>query len=276
MAGTIIVDRIESDASYASSINVAAQVTFSNTAIFNAGNVSRPSISFSGNTSTGMYMPLANTIAWTVAGSEAVRIDSAGNVGIGTNSPSYRLDVGNASVSGNIHTFGSNVNGTLAGYSIRGVPRLTNDTGTLENTYIGCGASVGNIIFQQGNSFTTASNTERMRITSAGVVQVGNNAGTGEVFAQNTVKAWGVIIASSGALYNSFGISSSSKISTGLFQLNFTRTLSSSRFGSGTNPYGGGFAFINTESTTGFRINVNNTSNTYVDSDVMFLIAGGS
>jgi hypothetical protein len=30
MAGTIIVDRIESDASYASSINVAAQVTFSN------------------------------------------------------------------------------------------------------------------------------------------------------------------------------------------------------------------------------------------------------
>jgi hypothetical protein len=197
-------------------------------------------------------------------------------VGIGTTSPAYRLDVGTGSVSGNVHSYGSITSGTLAGYSIRGIPRLTNDTGTFENTYIGCGASVGNIIFQQGSSFTTASNTERMRITSAGVVQVGNNAGTGEVFAQNTVKAWGVIVGSNGTLYNSFGISSSSRISTGIYQLNFTRTLSSSRFGSGTNPYGGGFSFINTESTTSCRVNVNNTSNTYVDGDVMFLIAGGS
>ena len=39
MAGTIIVDRIESDASYASNINVAAQVTFSNTVAF-AGSTS--------------------------------------------------------------------------------------------------------------------------------------------------------------------------------------------------------------------------------------------
>ena len=36
MAGTIIVDRIESDASYASNINVASQVTFSNTVNFGA------------------------------------------------------------------------------------------------------------------------------------------------------------------------------------------------------------------------------------------------
>jgi hypothetical protein len=34
MAGTIIVDRIESDASYASTINVANKITFSNTANF--------------------------------------------------------------------------------------------------------------------------------------------------------------------------------------------------------------------------------------------------
>jgi hypothetical protein len=41
MAGTIIVDRIESDASYASTINVANKITFSNTANFvGAGNVS--------------------------------------------------------------------------------------------------------------------------------------------------------------------------------------------------------------------------------------------
>ena len=36
MAGTIVVDRIESDASYASTINVASQITFSNTVNFGA------------------------------------------------------------------------------------------------------------------------------------------------------------------------------------------------------------------------------------------------
>jgi hypothetical protein len=101
-------------------------------------------------------------------------VDSANNsVGIGTSSPAYRVDVGTSSVAGNIHTFGSITSGTLAGYSIRTIPRLTNDTGTFENTYIGCGATVGNIIFQQGNSFTTASNTERMRLNSSGNLLVG-------------------------------------------------------------------------------------------------------
>jgi hypothetical protein len=101
---------------------------------------------------------------------------SSGNVGIGTTSPAYRVDVGTGSVAGNIHTHGSITSGTLVGYSIRGIPRLTNDTGTFENTYIGCGASVGNIIFQQGNSFTTASNTERMRIDSSGNVGIGTTS----------------------------------------------------------------------------------------------------
>jgi len=38
LAGTIVVDRIESDASYASNINVASQITFSNTSTF-SGNL---------------------------------------------------------------------------------------------------------------------------------------------------------------------------------------------------------------------------------------------
>lgn len=112
------------------------------------------------------------------AGTTAVTVDTSQNVGIGTTSPGYRLDVGTTGVAGNIHTYGSITSGTLAGYSIRSIPRLTNDTGTFENTYIGCGASVGNIIFQQGNSFTTASNTERARIDSSGNLLVAKTTDT--------------------------------------------------------------------------------------------------
>jgi len=93
---------------------------------------------------------------------------------------------------------------------------------------------------------------------------------------QNTVKVWGAIIGSSGALYNSFGISSSSRISTGVYSISFTRTLGSSRFGSAGSQYGSGFTFLNTESTTSVRVNTQNSSGTNIDSDCQFLIAGGS
>jgi trimeric autotransporter adhesin len=68
-----------------------------------AGTVSAPSISTTGDTNTGIYFPAADTIAFTEGGVEAMRIDSSGNVGIGTSSPTEKLTVsGNASLSGNL------------------------------------------------------------------------------------------------------------------------------------------------------------------------------
>jgi hypothetical protein len=55
-----------------------------NPTIFPAGTAALPSITTAGDTNTGLYFPAADTIAFATAGTEDMRIDSVGNVMIGT------------------------------------------------------------------------------------------------------------------------------------------------------------------------------------------------
>jgi hypothetical protein len=63
------------------------------TATVGAGSNTAPSITTTGDTNTGIFFPAADTIAFSEGGVESMRIDSSGNVGIGTSSPSNHLDV---------------------------------------------------------------------------------------------------------------------------------------------------------------------------------------
>jgi hypothetical protein len=64
------------------------------------GSAGSPSITFDSDSNTGIFSPSADTIAFTEGGTEAMRINSSGNVGIGTSSPTDRLHLSSAVASG--------------------------------------------------------------------------------------------------------------------------------------------------------------------------------
>jgi hypothetical protein len=61
----------------------ATTISASSTATFAAGAAGTPSITTTGDTNTGIFFPAADTIAFAEGGAEAMRLDSAGNMGLG-------------------------------------------------------------------------------------------------------------------------------------------------------------------------------------------------
>ena len=68
------------------------------------GAVGTPSYTFTGDLNTGVWSPAADTVAVSTAGSERLRIDSAGDVGIGTTNPLFPLEVNGAVRAANFTT----------------------------------------------------------------------------------------------------------------------------------------------------------------------------
>jgi hypothetical protein len=96
-------------------INIALTPKGTGGVVFPAGAVGTPAITTTGDTNTGIFFPAADTIAFAESGAESMRIDSSGNLGIGTNSPAEKLDVnGNIRVTGasNQRSIGFNFYGT--------------------------------------------------------------------------------------------------------------------------------------------------------------------
>ena len=153
MAGTIVVDRIESDASYASNINVASQITFSNTVNFGITSVAPVA---------GFYSPSTNNVAFTTASTERMRIASDGKVGIGTSSPNANFQVnGGIQVTGT-PTIGSTGVGVEIGYG------LVNASEGAIQAYNRSGSAWINMAYSALAHKFLANNSEAMRIDSSG------------------------------------------------------------------------------------------------------------
>ena len=152
-------------------------------------------------TGNGMYLPAANTLAWSNNGSETMRLDSSGNLGIGANSPAGKLDI--AGTLGNVRV---NTDGNQIAFTYNDFNYITASGSGAILRIQATGAS--GIV-----TFATAG-TERARITSGGdfLVGVTSVAGTGGVSFQSISGGFAVInnnlAAATGYVFNSFRRSS--------------------------------------------------------------------
>jgi hypothetical protein len=151
---------------------------------------------------TGIFFPAADTIAFSEGGAEAMRIDSSGNVGIGTTSPSSKLHVAGGS--------GSTIRNTASAGSSWFI-------GSNVDSYILHNESNTPMVF-------TTNGTEQARITAAGLFQF--NSGYGSVATAYGCRAW-VNFNGTGtvAIRASGNVSSITDNGTGDYTVNFTNAM---------------------------------------------------
>ena len=140
--------------------NVASNVTVG------AGSATAPSLTTFGDNNTGLFFPAADTIAFTEGGVETMRIDSAGNVGIGTTSPTSKLHVDVPAASGVAQinlTAGSLGDAIIKGTVVSGSDWVLG--AQVSDSYL---FTVGSKALRFGTN-----NSERVRIDSAGNVGIG-------------------------------------------------------------------------------------------------------
>jgi len=144
------------------SIRQDGSTTMSAQLVTIAGSAATPAIAPTGDSNTGIFFPAADTIAFGEGGTEAMRITSAGNVGIGTTNALEKLHVdgGGIIVTGDVSSV--NANALLMGYN----------SGTGE-ARIATGGVSGASSFLTFTTSNAGAEAERMRITSTGNVGIG-------------------------------------------------------------------------------------------------------
>ena len=153
-----ILDGAIATADIADSAITTAKLGTTLTVTHALGTASAPSITFTGDTNTGIFSPAADTIAFTEGGAEVARFDSSGNLGIGLTSYTGKL-----AVNGVIATYASTDN------SYRGSMDVEN--GNLRFIAPPFASNPTNMVFHTGSG-----STERMRILSDGKVGIGTTA----------------------------------------------------------------------------------------------------
>jgi len=133
-----------------------------------AGSAAAPSVFPTGDTNTGVFFPAGDTTAFATAGVEAMRINSAGKMGVGTTAPNGRITVAampTVNPSANLNNFAMTV---FAGYG--------GGISMIDSSDPNSGTGYAIWIDDFGNDFNIARGTTSSG--AAGGVFINNSAGS--------------------------------------------------------------------------------------------------
>lgn len=230
----------------------------------------------------------ANT---TISGNTTiVKTLTTNQIGIGTPTPSYKLDISSADVLGSVagnqvpllRTFNNDSNGEYleltstrtsngSDWTTAGI-RLQEK---IDATWMGWmqfngNGNQGGITFGTGTSTANSiSIPERMRIDNAGSMFLGGTTpqnSAGSLWAKSTAKAWAYL--SSGVIVASYNITGVSKPSTGRYLFTMTNAMADTNYA----VFVTGSGQVNTYHTVGFIDNSVATSGAYVHSTTQFQV----
>jgi hypothetical protein len=144
------------------------------------------SLNLCANSFLSFYTGTTDRLTGTAGGTERMRIDSSGRVGIGTSNPQQKLEIGTTSDSENTITLKASTTGTN---------KIFFSDGT------GAALYAGFLEYQHTNNtlgFGTAS-SERMRIDSSGNVGIGTSSPGTELDVNGDITADGIYLGGTGA-----------------------------------------------------------------------------
>ena len=150
------------------------------------GSAATPSISFTGDTNTGIYSPGADQVAVATNGTQKLIVLSNGNVGIGNGSPGSRLEIGgDASYDAKV-TF-NRVPVQASNDGVIGELFFQNNADSVALIAVKRQSAADDAYIQFATQQTTGGLSEKMRLTSEGRLLVGTSTARDKLYNGTTV-----------------------------------------------------------------------------------------
>jgi hypothetical protein len=151
----------------------AVTVDDSQRVAFVAGTAALPAITTTGDTNTGIFFPAADTIAFAEGGAEAMRLDSSGNLLVGTTTAKTALTVNGGGVTG--------LNSSAFAWQHYQQASSSYTATSIQSVISGASAY---LTFSTNGNWTNGNASEAARIDSSGNLLVGTTSGSNKLTIQ--------------------------------------------------------------------------------------------